>query len=457
MLSQSTNHNTFNSLPITMFKRLINHHPPPPSTSPPPVMERASSNNGADVDDRISTNNKKSNNNKHWWSTKKSNTTTTATNKNNKPFVSFSFALPRRRSTTSSSNNNKLNISSPLISTRPIATTTTTTTATTTRPTTILPTTNQNGTVTNRRQQQNKNWFIFFLVVYFMLKGTSMESLLYPVTVLFNTCFDFIKSIMWFILSIGISQAIMYAREQRSMSGSILSYCAVSAIVTRYPEIYTTVIDNIWSYIPCVTSPFYRTLIFITICVAYREWRLSQSAALVLGFRHCPSCNNAIEKNGGCDNMICRCGFHFKWSQARAVSSSFGNDRQNITSTLNSVVQWVVTTATTRTRPVKNNLDLWLERYSTPSLLREIRPRRPIWNTSNTTTTTSTTNRNNGNGSSSGVGGEECTICFDGISNHVLSCGHVMCGECCFATLRQRRACPWCATAIVEAPRILGS
>jgi len=36
--------------------------------------------------------------------------------------------------------------------------------------------------------------------------------------------------------------------------------------------------------------------------------------------KHCPSCNALIEKNGGCDHMICRCGHSFRWSQVTNVA-----------------------------------------------------------------------------------------------------------------------------------------
>lgn len=36
-------------------------------------------------------------------------------------------------------------------------------------------------------------------------------------------------------------------------------------------------------------------------------------------FRLCPSCQSPIEKNGGCDNMSCRCGRAFRWSEARTL------------------------------------------------------------------------------------------------------------------------------------------
>lgn len=30
-----------------------------------------------------------------------------------------------------------------------------------------------------------------------------------------------------------------------------------------------------------------------------------------LGFKICPNCRNAVERNGGCDHMSCRCGKQF--------------------------------------------------------------------------------------------------------------------------------------------------
>jgi hypothetical protein len=37
-------------------------------------------------------------------------------------------------------------------------------------------------------------------------------------------------------------------------------------------------------------------------------------------WKYCPGCRATIEKNRGCDNMRCRCGRHFKWSEARVVA-----------------------------------------------------------------------------------------------------------------------------------------
>jgi hypothetical protein len=34
--------------------------------------------------------------------------------------------------------------------------------------------------------------------------------------------------------------------------------------------------------------------------------------------RMCPHCSAVIEKNGGCDNVVCRCGIHFRWSEAKS-------------------------------------------------------------------------------------------------------------------------------------------
>eukprot|EP00301_Raphidiophrys_heterophryoidea_P008071 c13043_g2_i4.p1 GENE.c13043_g2_i4~~c13043_g2_i4.p1 ORF type:complete len:703 (+),score=169.05 c13043_g2_i4:172-2109(+) len=36
-------------------------------------------------------------------------------------------------------------------------------------------------------------------------------------------------------------------------------------------------------------------------------------------FRLCTACSSPIEKNGGCDNMQCRCGHRFRWSQAPTI------------------------------------------------------------------------------------------------------------------------------------------
>lgn len=36
--------------------------------------------------------------------------------------------------------------------------------------------------------------------------------------------------------------------------------------------------------------------------------------------RRCPACLRSIVKNGGCDNMCCSCGHHFRWSSAEVRS-----------------------------------------------------------------------------------------------------------------------------------------
>lgn len=41
---------------------------------------------------------------------------------------------------------------------------------------------------------------------------------------------------------------------------------------------------------------------------------LTDAEVQALGLRRCPRCRTPIEKNGGCDNMRCRCGCRFKWS-----------------------------------------------------------------------------------------------------------------------------------------------
>jgi ariadne-1 len=33
--------------------------------------------------------------------------------------------------------------------------------------------------------------------------------------------------------------------------------------------------------------------------------------------KSCPECKQAIEKNGGCDHMTCRCGHEFWWTSLR--------------------------------------------------------------------------------------------------------------------------------------------
>eukprot|EP00301_Raphidiophrys_heterophryoidea_P002386 c11108_g1_i2.p1 GENE.c11108_g1_i2~~c11108_g1_i2.p1 ORF type:complete len:309 (+),score=42.38 c11108_g1_i2:52-978(+) len=35
--------------------------------------------------------------------------------------------------------------------------------------------------------------------------------------------------------------------------------------------------------------------------------------------KYCPACHAAIEKNGGCNSMTCRCGARFRWDKARTV------------------------------------------------------------------------------------------------------------------------------------------
>jgi len=34
-----------------------------------------------------------------------------------------------------------------------------------------------------------------------------------------------------------------------------------------------------------------------------------------LGLKRCPRCRVVIEKNGGCNQMVCRCGCRFRWSE----------------------------------------------------------------------------------------------------------------------------------------------
>ena len=48
----------------------------------------------------------------------------------------------------------------------------------------------------------------------------------------------------------------------------------------------------------------------------YDAWATAAKA------KHCPHCHAAIEKNGGCDHMVCwRCGNDFQWKRAKSVSS----------------------------------------------------------------------------------------------------------------------------------------
>jgi len=51
-----------------------------------------------------------------------------------------------------------------------------------------------------------------------------------------------------------------------------------------------------------------------------REARQFRRAARRAHLKRCPSCNAAIEKNEGCDHMICACGHHFSWDAAEAVA-----------------------------------------------------------------------------------------------------------------------------------------
>merc|ERR1712039_782627 len=37
--------------------------------------------------------------------------------------------------------------------------------------------------------------------------------------------------------------------------------------------------------------------------------------------KRCPKCSAAIEKNGGCDHMTCRCGYEFWWTTLKSYRS----------------------------------------------------------------------------------------------------------------------------------------
>jgi hypothetical protein len=47
-----------------------------------------------------------------------------------------------------------------------------------------------------------------------------------------------------------------------------------------------------------------------------REQRAFRRAAARLELRRCPSCDAAVQKTGGCNNMSCLCGASFQWSRA---------------------------------------------------------------------------------------------------------------------------------------------
>merc|ERR1712039_771882 len=50
-----------------------------------------------------------------------------------------------------------------------------------------------------------------------------------------------------------------------------------------------------------------------------REQRNFRKTALRQHLKKCPNCGAAIQKNGGCDHMNCRCGHRFNWSEAETV------------------------------------------------------------------------------------------------------------------------------------------
>jgi len=41
--------------------------------------------------------------------------------------------------------------------------------------------------------------------------------------------------------------------------------------------------------------------------------RLNEELAALRGYKRCPSCRTMIEKNEGCNHMICKCGTHICW------------------------------------------------------------------------------------------------------------------------------------------------
>ena len=50
--------------------------------------------------------------------------------------------------------------------------------------------------------------------------------------------------------------------------------------------------------------------------LSQREQRAFRRAAARLELRRCPSCDAAVQKIGGCNNMSCLCGASFQWSRA---------------------------------------------------------------------------------------------------------------------------------------------
>jgi len=48
---------------------------------------------------------------------------------------------------------------------------------------------------------------------------------------------------------------------------------------------------------------------------------LTDDELSALGLQRCPRCRSAIEKNGGCNHMTCRCGHHFQW-RGRIIGSA---------------------------------------------------------------------------------------------------------------------------------------
>jgi hypothetical protein len=56
-------------------------------------------------------------------------------------------------------------------------------------------------------------------------------------------------------------------------------------------------------------------------CTLYKKWKnlnrsgdiLFQKTAIDCGYKQCPNCCRYIEKNGGCQQMMCKCGKEFNW------------------------------------------------------------------------------------------------------------------------------------------------
>jgi hypothetical protein len=53
--------------------------------------------------------------------------------------------------------------------------------------------------------------------------------------------------------------------------------------------------------------------------LSVEDQKLFESIARKDHFRKCPHCQSPIEKNGGCNNMSCRCGRAFQWDKAETL------------------------------------------------------------------------------------------------------------------------------------------